>query len=99
MLGLTRRVVLITMGILLAASVGWAEVGGKITGVVKDETEAVIGRATVVAVNTATGVKQTTKTDEQGSYAFPVLPVGKYEIEVTADGFKPNKTRSVAIDI
>lgn len=99
MLGLTRRVVPITMGILLAASVGWAEVGGKITGVVKDQTEAVIAGATVVAVNTATGVKQTTKTDEQGSYAFPVLPVGKYEIEVTADGFKPNRTRGLVIDI
>src|SRR5580700_9534552 len=53
----------------------------------------------VVAVNTATGVKQRTKTDDQGSYAFPVLPVGQYQIEVTADGFKPNKTGDLAIDI
>src|SRR5580692_11623774 len=76
-----------------------ADVGGKITGVVKDQTDAVIAGAKVVAINTATGIKQTTKTDDQGSYAFPVLPVGRYEIDVTADGFKPNKTRSLAIDI
>ena len=99
MLGLLNRIVLITLAIMLAASSGRAEVGGKITGVVKDQTDAVIAGATVVAVNTATGVKQTTKTDEQGSYAFPVLPVGQYEIDVTADGFKPNKTRGLAIDI
>jgi hypothetical protein len=76
-----------------------ADVGGKITGVVKDQTDAVIAGAKVVAIDTATGMKQTTKTDDQGSYAFPVLPVGQYEIDVTADGFKPNKTRSLAIDI
>lgn len=99
MLGLRNRIVLTTLGIALVASSGGAEVGGKITGVVKDQTNAVIAGATVAAVNTATGVKQTTKTDEEGSYAFPVLPVGQYEIDVTADGFKPSKTRGLAIDI
>ena len=76
-----------------------ADVGGKITGIVTDQTEAVIAGATVVAVNTTTGVKQTTKTDQQGSYSFPVLPVGEYQIEVTADGFKLNKTKGLAVDI
>ena len=99
MLGGKNPIVLISLGILLAASAGRAEVGGKITGVVKDQTDAVIAGATVVAVNTATGVKQTLKTDQQGNYSFPVLPVGQYEIEVTADGFKPNKTTNLKIDI
>ncbi len=35
-----------------------AAVGGKITGTVKDQTNAVIPGATVTALNTATGVKQ-----------------------------------------
>lgn len=84
---------------LFSLNVAWADVGGKITGVVKDRTEAVIAGATVIAVNAATGVKQTTKTDAQGSYTFPVLPVGQYEIDVTADGFKSNETRGLTIDI
>ena len=62
-----------------------AAVGGKITGTVKDQTNAVIPGATVTALNTATGVKQTTKTDEQGTYSFPVMPVGEYEIDVSAE--------------
>jgi len=84
---------------LFLLNAAWADVGGKITGLVKDQTDAVIAGATVVATNTATGVKQTTKTDEQGTYSFPVLPVGQYQIEVTADGFKPYKTRGLTIDI
>ena len=76
-----------------------ADVGGRITGAVKDPTGSVIPGATVVAVNTVTGVKQTRTTDEQGNYAFPVLPIGQYEIDITAAGFKPNKTGGLAVDI
>ena len=97
---LTVRTTLLTAcSLSFLLSTAWADVGGKIAGVVKDQTDAVVPGAMVVAVNTATGVKQRTKTDDQGSYAFPVLPVGQYQIEVTADGFKPNKTGDLAIDI
>jgi Carboxypeptidase regulatory-like domain len=96
---IARTALLVALSVLFQLNTAWADVGGKITGVVKDQTDAVIAGATVDAVNTATGVKQTTKTDEQGSYAFPILPVGQYEIDVTADGFKPNKTKGLAIDI
>jgi hypothetical protein len=99
MFGPINRIVLITLGISLAALSARAEVGGKITGVVKDQSDAVIAGATVVVTNTATAAQQTTKTDQQGSYAFSVLPVGQYEIDVTADGFKPNKTKGLAVDI
>ncbi len=99
MLGLKNNIVLIALGILLAAPAGRAQVGGKITGVVKDQTDSVIAGATVVAVNTVSGVKQTTETDERGTYTFPALPVAQYELDVTADGFKPTKTRGLAIDI
>ena len=94
-----RLTVLAMLLFLFLLNAAWADVGGKITGLVKDQTDAVIAGATVVATNTATGVKQTTKTDEQGTYSFPVLPVGQYQIEVTADGFKPYKTRGLTIDI
>jgi hypothetical protein len=76
-----------------------ADVGGRIRGAVKDPTGSVIPGATVVAVKTVTGVKQTMTTDEQGNYEFPVLPVGQYEIDITAAGFKPNKTGGLAVDI
>jgi hypothetical protein len=94
-----RRVLLAALGLLFLLNAARADVGGKITGVVKDQTDAVIVGATAVAVNTATGVKQTTKTDEQGNYTFPFLPVGQYEIVVSADGFRSSRTRGLAVDI
>jgi Carboxypeptidase regulatory-like domain len=96
---LTGRMLFILVVALTWTSALCADVGGKITGTVKDQTNGVIPRATVTAVNTATGVKQTTQSDPQGNYTFPVLPVGQYEINVTADGFKPNRTRGLVINV
>jgi hypothetical protein len=76
-----------------------AEVGGKITGIVKDQSGAVIAGASVIATNSATGVKQATQTDQDGVFTFPVLPVGQYQIDATADGFKPYRTTGLVIDI
>ena len=83
----------------MSAAVVRADVGGKITGTVKDRTNAVVPGASVTVINTASGVKQITQTDEQGSYSFPVLPVGQYEIDVVADGFKPSRTQNLAINV
>jgi len=76
-----------------------ADVGGKITGTVKDQTNAAIDGVTVEVVNTATGVKQATKTDAQGVYSFPVLSVGQYELDVTANGFRPYRRTSLVVDV
>jgi hypothetical protein len=44
-------------------------------------------------------VKQTIATDGRGFYAFQSLPVGRYDVEVDASGFKPLRRTGVAIDI
>ena len=90
------RIMLITW---LLASGAMADVGGRITGIVKDQSGAVIARAGVAAVNTATGVKQTTLTDDQGVYSFPLLAVGQYNVEVSAPAFRPYKKTGLAIDV
>jgi len=77
----------------------WASTGGSVSGVVKDPTGGVIPRATVTALNTATDVKQTTTTDVQGFYSFPVLPVGSYEIEIDFQGFKPYRRKGLVLDV
>ena len=88
--------------LLVAGFVGMfarAEVGGKITGVVKDQTGSVIPGAAVVATNTQTGLKQTATTDQDGVFTFPVLLVGQYQIDVTADAFQPFRKTGLVIDI
>ena len=63
--------------VLLTGHLAVADVGGKITGTVKDQSDAAIPGISVTVVNVATGAKQTTTTDAQGTYAFPVLSVGQ----------------------
>jgi Carboxypeptidase regulatory-like domain len=85
--------------VVLVASAVRAEVGGKITGAVKDQTGSVIPGAAVVITNAATGIKQTATTDQDGVFTFPVLSVGQYQIDVTSDGFKPYRKTGLIIDI
>jgi Carboxypeptidase regulatory-like domain len=85
--------------VVLVASAARGEVGGKVTGAVKDQTGSVIPGATVVITNTQTGVKLTATTDQDGVFTFPVLSVGQYQIEMTSDAFKPYRKTGLVIDI
>jgi len=99
MRGPSASFVLLIALTLLACRAATADVGGKITGMVKDQTGASIAGVTVIVANTATGAKQATKTDTQGVYSFPALSVGQYQLDVTADGFKPYRKTGLVIDI
>ena len=77
----------------------WSSVTGRVSGTVNDPTGAVVPGATVTAVNTETGIKQTTHSDQQGFYSFPSLPVGHYELTVRASGFKDYKQTGLILDV
>jgi hypothetical protein len=94
-----ERILFLLVAILVVASAVQAEVTGKITGVVEDPSGAVIVGAAVAVTNTATGVKQTTQTDQDGVFTFPVLSIGQYQIDVTSDGFKDYRKTGLLIDI
>jgi hypothetical protein len=94
-----KRVFFLLMVVFVVAFAARAEVGGKITGAVRDQTGSVIPGAAVVVTNTATGVKQTTTTDQDGVFTFPVLSVGQYELDVSADAFKYYRKAGLVIDI
>jgi hypothetical protein len=61
---------------------------GAITGVVTDETGAVIPGAEVVATNQNTGVTWTAVTSDTGVYRVPYLPPGTYSVAASLTGFK-----------
>jgi hypothetical protein len=52
------KILFLLVAVVLVSSAGRAEVGGKIAGVVKDQTGSVIPGAVVVVTDTQTGVKQ-----------------------------------------
>ena len=85
--------------VLVFAPVGRASTTGTISGIVTDPSGAVIPAAEVVAVNTRTGVKETTATDTRGFYSFPALAIGEYKILIQKSGFGGYQQTGLVIDV
>jgi Carboxypeptidase regulatory-like domain/TonB dependent receptor len=62
-------------------------VTGTITGEVRDPSSALVTGATVTAINAATSVKTTVKTNADGLYTIRFLPIGTYNLTIEAPGF------------
>jgi hypothetical protein len=99
MLGVKKKVPLLLISVFVGTFAAHAEVGGKITGAVKDQSGSIIPGATVVITKTETGAKLTATTGEDGLFTFPVLPVGQYQIDVTSEAFRPYRKTGLVIDI
>jgi len=61
---------------------------GVITGVVRDNSGAIIQKAHVAIHNDSTGLTTKTETDSQGIFVSPPLHPGNYSIEIEAPGFE-----------
>jgi Carboxypeptidase regulatory-like domain len=72
---------------------------GSIRGVVKDPSGAAIAGAEVIAKHSATGDVRKGASGGDGSYAFPSLPIGSYEITATMRGFKKAVIKDVELHI
>src|SRR5438128_657501 len=80
------------------AGVARAQVGGSLSGTIKDSSGGVIPGATVSIMNTAIGKALENVTDMTGHYSFPNVPVGRYDLIVTLEGFKPYKRTGLAVN-
>ena len=72
---------------LCSAAVYAQTVTGTITGIITDQSGAVVPGATVVAHAVDTGVDSPTTTDRAGLYRIGFLPIGRYQVTVSATGF------------
>jgi len=72
---------------------------GAMEGTVSDPNGGAIIGATVVIKHVATGVERTLTTDEAGRFVAPVLPVGDYQITVSATGFTTLISRGYTLDL
>jgi len=71
----------------------------QIIGTIKDQSGAVIAGASVAVLNTDTGVKRETTTNQLGNYVAPMLPPGSYRVTVTMDGFRPVTRSGVNLEV
>jgi hypothetical protein len=76
-----------------------AAVSGSISGKVKDPSGAAVLKATVSLVNLDTGVRQVVTTDVGGADSLPAVPVGHYDLLISATGFKPYRRANITIDV
>jgi len=72
----------------LGTGLAGGSVTASISGTVQDTSGAVIPKASVVAVNTQTGIQSSTQTNAEGFYSFPALAAGRYDIHIKATGFQ-----------
>ena len=68
-----------------------------LTGIVTDESGAVLPQAELRVTNTATGVARTVATDAAGRYLVSQLPPGPYELVVTMAGFDTLARRGITL--
>src|ERR1700678_493027 len=84
--------------VILAVAVSLASITGSVSGVVTDKSGAVVPGASVVAIDTQTGIRTTAKTDAKGFYSLPALAVATYDLEITQVGFKTFRKTGLVID-
>ena len=73
---------------------------GELTGLVADNSGAIVPGVEVKLTNSATGEVRTATTTSAGTYNFPALPiVGVYTLEVTAKGFKSVKVENIVASV
>jgi hypothetical protein len=91
---------LVVVTLMVASGVMAQGGAGDLTGVVYDQTGAVVPKAKVTLSNQATGFARTVETSDSGVYRFVALPVvGTYKLKVEAGGFKTFEIPNVAISV
>ena len=98
--GLSARLSsLLTFLFLLSMPVLGQSPQGTITGTVSDAQGGRVPDATVTAVQVGTNQRFTAVSSSDGVYAIPSLPVGDYEVRVTASGFSTYKQSGVVLEV
>ncbi|HEY0427384.1 MAG TPA: TonB-dependent receptor [Pyrinomonadaceae bacterium] len=68
---------------------------GRISGTVTDQNGAVVQGASVKVTNLDTSLTRETTSDEDGVYAFQLLPAGRYKVEISAANFSTAATEVI----
>ena len=70
-----------------------------LTGTVTDPNRAVIAGAAVTATQTATAIRRTTVSNDEGVYVLTDLAPGEYEVKVEASGFTALRVTNLVLQV
>ena len=87
------------LAICFGQGVARAQVGAaSASGIVQDQTSAVVPGATVTLKNLQSGAERTIKSNNSGAFSFAAVPSGDYRISVRMSGFKDAVRESIHLN-
>jgi hypothetical protein len=93
----TRFFAAITLFLLILIPVSAQTIGGTIAGTVLDPSGALVPNAAVTATGAATGTIYNTVTTSSGSFHFPRMQLGRYNLTVKAKGFNAQRLTGILV--
>ena len=95
----SRAVALLALGLaVLAPALVEAQITrGAVSGIVRDDSGAVVPGATVTVTNTDTNISRTAITDAEGFYTVAALEPGRYTVRTQLSGFSINETPGIEV--
>jgi hypothetical protein len=97
-----RSAATLPLAILLVASFAWSQTlvtTGTLRGHITDPTGAFVPNAIVDVTQDQTRTSFSTRTSAEGIFVFPALPIGRYQVKVSAEGFKTAELKSTIIAV
>jgi hypothetical protein len=85
--------------VLLPAGLWGQAASALLNGTVTDPSGAVVPNAQLTLTDLNTGVAHKTSTGSEGIYQFLQLPLGTYELKVSAQGFKDYVQRGITLNL
>ncbi len=84
----TKLLLIVSLALLLVpAAVFGQGASGSLTGIVQDETRAVVPGADVILKNEATSAVRRTVSNDEGFFSIQAIPAGTYTVTVEMSGF------------
>src|SRR5580692_862724 len=85
----------------LSATLAFAQATstGTVTGVVTDPSGAVVSGATITLIDTTTGTRRSTVTNEHGQYVLINVPPATYNVSSTMAGFEKDEIQGMEVSV
>src|SRR3984885_3995786 len=93
----STAVLLVSFVLLQPSALQAQQTLGGITGTVIDPSGSAVPGAEVKAISEDTKLERTAQSNAQGSYAFNDLPIGKYTVTFTKDGFSTERYPGILV--
>src|ERR1700722_8290334 len=94
-----RRISSVAACLALLCATAWAQDTASITGTVTDASGAALPKAQVTVSNSEHGIHRVATSNDSGDYLFGSLPIGSYDLTVSAEGFKKYEARGVVLEV